>query len=158
MGRTQLTGEQIKDGRLYREDLNTTTSGKAVITKAIPGPGIIIESTGVDEGTGDVTFSADTTSSDWTIVITEIDQLASSKDHIFLDGTSVLTITLPGSPIQGNIVKVTDISGNMETNPSVIDRNGSNIMKLSENFNINANYVTCIFTYLDSSRGWGIEF
>ncbi len=31
-------------------------------------------------------------------------------------------------------------------------------MGLAENFNIDVNYVTCTFTYLDSNRGWGIEF
>jgi len=161
MGRTQITGVQIKDGHLYREDLNTTTTGKAVVTKTLAGQGISAQYTGVDEGTGDVTLSIDTTSSiTWNVIIAETNTLASINDHIFLDGTAVITITLPSSAEinPGDRIKVTDISGILTTSAAVVDRNGSNIMKLAENFNINQNYVTCIFTYLDTSRGWGIEF
>jgi len=53
-----LTGNQIKDHTLTRDDLNTSLPGKALITKVIAGPGIsIVSSTGVDEGTGDVTLT-----------------------------------------------------------------------------------------------------
>jgi len=266
MGRTQLTGDQIKDGTILREDLNTTTSGQAVITKALPGSGITMQSTGADEGTGDVTFSAglervdkdhtnngdvvssntylicdstsaaftlklppnpeandevyfldlkgsfatnnltidrngnnidgvqsnvicdvddlelkfmfmDSTSSDvgwklvvtqsfsqriWSLQIVDDDYEANVNDHIWLDGdgTSAINITLPTSAEvnAGDRIKVTDLSGLMTSNATIINRNGSNIMKLAENFNINTNYVTCTFTYLDSTRGWGIEF
>jgi len=266
MGRTQLTGDQIKDGHIYREDLNTTTTGKAVITKALAGKGITLSNTGVDSGTGDVTFSSeltrvekdhtnngdivssntyiicdstsaaftlklppnpqagdevwfldlkgtfatnnltidrngnnidgttenvncdvddleikfmfmDSTSSNvgWKFVVTQSffqriwgtqiiteSYEANVNDHIFIDGdgTTTITITLPSSSEvnQGDRIKVTDISGLMTTTNAIINRNGSNIMKLAENFNINENYVTCIFTYLDVSRGWGIEF
>jgi len=159
MGRTQLTGDQIKDGHIYREDINTQTSGKALITKLIIGAGLDIQSTGIDSGTGDVTISVDSTSlSEWTVVIAENDYSAVHKNHIFLDGTGVLNITLPTSPSTGDRIKVTDFSGLMTTYNAVINRNGNNIMGLAENFNIDLNYVTCVFVYIDSTRGWGIEF
>ena len=53
---TEIRSEQIKDGTVRREDINTTTSGKALITKVIPGGEIEISSTGIDDGTGDVTI------------------------------------------------------------------------------------------------------
>lgn len=52
-----LTGEDFKDGTLYRQDLNTTSTGKAVVRKVIAGTDINISYTGVDPGTGDVTIS-----------------------------------------------------------------------------------------------------
>jgi hypothetical protein len=55
---TGLRGRQIRDGDVLRADLNTSTSGSAVITKIIAGTNISISSTGVDAGTGDVTISA----------------------------------------------------------------------------------------------------
>ena len=53
-----LTGEDIKDGSVKRVELNTTNTGEAVITKVIAGANISITSTGVDDGTGDVTIEA----------------------------------------------------------------------------------------------------
>lgn len=59
MSKTQITGSQIFDGGIGREDLNTATSGKALITKLKAGAGMAISSTGADSGTGDVTLGAD---------------------------------------------------------------------------------------------------
>jgi hypothetical protein len=58
MARTQINGTQVGDGTVGRADLNTATAGSAVIRKVIAGTGITISSTGVDEGTGDVTVNA----------------------------------------------------------------------------------------------------
>lgn len=44
----------IKNESVYREDLNVSTTGKAVIRKIIAGERIEISETGVDSGTGDV--------------------------------------------------------------------------------------------------------
>lgn len=58
MARTQLTGQQIGDGKVQRDDLDTTTAAQAVIRKVIAGVGATVTSTGVDAGTGDVTITA----------------------------------------------------------------------------------------------------
>jgi len=67
MGRTGITGDQVqdetltgadvKDGTLYRQDLNITSTGKAVVRKVLAGSDISISYTGVDPGTGDVTIN-----------------------------------------------------------------------------------------------------
>ena len=67
MSQTAIRGTQIidgtiesidiEDGGIWREDLNTTSTGKATITQVAAGSGISIESTGVDPGTGLVTIS-----------------------------------------------------------------------------------------------------
>lgn len=66
MSRTGVRGTQIIDGSIqsidieddgiWREDLNTTSTGKAVITRILPGDDIRIDYTGADEGTGEVTI------------------------------------------------------------------------------------------------------
>lgn len=57
MAQTQVRSAQIGDGEVKRADLNVTTSGSAVIAKAVAGTNIALSSTGPDAGTGDVTFS-----------------------------------------------------------------------------------------------------
>ena len=57
MARTQITGPQIEDEGVDRDKLDTTTPGEAVISKIIAGTGVTIESTGEDDGTGDVTIN-----------------------------------------------------------------------------------------------------
>ena len=50
--------EQIPSNSVRRDNINTTTSGEAVIRKVIAGTNISVTSTGADAGTGDVTVNA----------------------------------------------------------------------------------------------------
>jgi hypothetical protein len=60
MARTQIRGTRIADGSITKDDLNTDTAGKAVITKIVAGSNVTLDaSTGVDDGTGEVTISAE---------------------------------------------------------------------------------------------------
>lgn len=54
---TNIRREQIKNNTVQRKDLNTTVSGKSVVTKIILGSGLSFSSTGIDAGTGDVTIN-----------------------------------------------------------------------------------------------------
>lgn len=64
MARTQTKTDQIADGGVTRDDLNTADSGKAVVRKIVQGSGITISSTGADSGTGDVTINSSAGASD----------------------------------------------------------------------------------------------
>lgn len=64
MPRTRIDERQVEDAGIIRDDLNTTTTGDAVIRKVIAGTNVTITETGVDAGTGDVTINATDTSSD----------------------------------------------------------------------------------------------
>lgn len=68
MGRTTLTGYQITDGSVQRDDIDVITSGQALVRKIIAGNNVTITSTGVDSGTGDVTISASVSASSGTYV------------------------------------------------------------------------------------------
>ena len=67
MTRTQIKGTQIvdgsvqsidiEDGGIWLEDINITSTGKALVTKVLPGNDISIDYTGADEGTGVVTIN-----------------------------------------------------------------------------------------------------
>ena len=47
----------IDDNSIWRADINTTDSGKSLITKVIAGLNVNLSSTGADPGTGDVTIN-----------------------------------------------------------------------------------------------------
>ncbi len=85
---TGLRGRQILDGDVFRNDLNTTTSGSAVITKIIAGTNITISSTGVDAGTGDVTINA--TASGGGATWTKESVRAATTANITLSGTQTI--------------------------------------------------------------------
>lgn len=55
---TQLPGSRIADGSVQRQDLDAVTAGSAVIRKVLAGQGVLLNSTGPDAGTGDVTVNA----------------------------------------------------------------------------------------------------
>lgn len=57
MGNTNIRSRQIKDADILKADINTTTTGSALITKVVSGTGISLSSSGVDAGTGDVTVA-----------------------------------------------------------------------------------------------------
>jgi hypothetical protein len=56
MARTQIGGSLIENSSVGRSDINTTTSGEALITKLLVNSPLTISSTGVNSGTGDVTI------------------------------------------------------------------------------------------------------
>lgn len=58
MARTEVRSNQILDGGVKRDDLNTTQSGQAVVRRLVAGDNITFASTGADTGTGDVTINS----------------------------------------------------------------------------------------------------
>lgn len=82
---------------------------------------------------------------------------ASDNDFIACDTTlGGFTITLPASPNQGVMVTICDGAGYLADKPVTIDRNGSKIIGLNENFVININWVKYNFIYNNSTVGWTV--
>jgi len=63
-----------------------------------------------------------------------------------------LTITLPATPSIGNEVQI----GVGTFTDTVVSRNGSSIMSLSENITIDTQYVNVAFLYVGGTVGWRI--
>ena len=74
MSRTQITGQQVQNSSVQRDDLDSVTVGQSVIKKLIPGSGINFVSTGADVGTGDVTIS-----------IAPVGDISSKADTTYVD-------------------------------------------------------------------------
>ena len=87
------------------------------------------------------------------------DYNAQVNDHIFIDGTSNINITLPSesSLKQFDKIKISDNTGLLQSTPSTINRNGVNIMSNAENLNLSVNYSTIVLTYIGSTVGWHIS-
>jgi len=103
MARTQISGRFIEDQSVERADINTTTSGKSLITKVIVNSPLTISSTGVDSGTGDVTLGLNTS--------TLVTSFNSRTGAVTLNGTDVT-----------NALGFVPISGESDTLDSVLTR------------------------------------
>jgi hypothetical protein len=66
-------------------------------------------------------------------------------------GANTVTLTLPLTPSVGDQVGVAEINGG---NASIVARNGSNIMSIAEDLDLNIPYAAFRMVYVDSTRGW----
>ena len=97
MAITQIRGLQVRDGSIQTVDIDTSTPGKALITRVIPGDGISVISTGADVGTGEVTISYGYHH------VQDIASLVWSIEHSLNKFPSVVTIDSEGTEIEGSI-------------------------------------------------------
>jgi hypothetical protein len=64
------------------------------------------------------------------------------------------TLTLLGSPSEGDIVAVTDGAGTFDIYNLTIDRNSLKIMGLSEDMTVSTKYAAFALIYNDATNGW----
>jgi hypothetical protein len=106
MSITLVRKSQIRPLNIIRSDINTTTSGSALITKVIAGTGLALSSsTGVNPGTGDVTIA---------LSIATASVLGGVKIGsgltVAVDGTiSVTTVSTTWGSITGTLSNQTDL-------------------------------------------------
>ena len=84
-------------------------------------------------------------------VVTATTQAASASYHYVLTNVAATTVTLPASPVAGDLIYVT-VGNNLKTN--VVARNGSNIMGLAQDLTLDANYAAVQLRYINSTLGW----
>lgn len=77
---------------------------------------------------------------------------AANTDTLYVF-TSTLTLTLPGSPVAGDIVGISNRSGNTD---AIVARNSSNIMSLAEDLTVDSVDAGFTLVYSDATRGWVI--
>lgn len=83
---------------------------------------------------------------------------AVSGDRILADTTSAaFTITMPASPVVGDYVQIVDAASKFDTNKLTVARNGSNIMGLAENLDMDVKNVSVTLVYQGSTQGWRIS-
>ena len=110
MSTTLVRKSQIRPLNIIRSDINTTTSGSALITKVIAGTGLTLSSTGVNSGTGDVTI----TLTPATASVLGGVKIGSGLT-VGIDGTiSVTPVTVTWGTITGTLSNQTDLQNALD--------------------------------------------
>ena len=106
MSITLVRKSQIRPLNIIRSDINTTTSGSALITKVIAGTGLSLSSsTGVNPGTGDVTIALSIATAS---VLGGV--IIGSGLTVAVDGTiSVTPVAITWGSITGTLSNQTDL-------------------------------------------------
>ena len=135
-----------------RTNCGTVQLGDSGDTITIPS-GATITNSGTAAGfgsTGEVSWNTTKVTSGFT---------ATSGVGYFADTSSAaFTITLPASPSAGNVVAISDYSGNFGTNAITVGRNSSNINGAASDFVLSKDNVTAQFIYVDGTQGWRVVF
>lgn len=155
MANTTIRGQQIKDGDVTRADLNTATSGSAVIRKIVAGTNVSLTSTGADAGTGDVTIDVSTPSPTYAISTKTAlyTETATSGEIILLCNTSGGTFTITLATAVSNTSKVTikKIAGSSVV---TIDANGTQTIDGGLTATLNRIYES--ITLVSDGSNWQI--
>ena len=80
---------------------------------------------------------------------------AVTGDNVLVDcSAAVRTITLPASPVIGNIVRVCDATGSAATNNITVGRNSEKIQGASADLTIATNRASIGLVYYNTAQGW----
>lgn len=106
-------------------------------------------------GSGTLTFADVPSGIESSFTIRTANFTASAGVRYYLDTSGgSFTMTLPASPTAGDQVAFVDYGGNFATNAAVLDRNGSNLMGLAENMNLDVDNFSGTVEYVDATQGW----
>ena len=84
-------------------------------------------------------------------IVTATTVTASTSMHYILTNVAATTVTLPPSPVLGDLVFVT-VANDLTTN--VIARNGKLIMSTADDVTLNSKYASVLLRYINSTVGW----
>ena len=108
------------------------------------------------DGNGNLSFINAATQASWQDIVDHY--TASAGDKIIVSSlTKEITITLPPGPQFGDEVHVIDGANNAETFDITIDRNGSKIEGIADNFEIDVNGAAFNFVFYNAERGWILQ-
>jgi hypothetical protein len=83
------------------------------------------------------------------------DATLTAGQRTFIDTTvEILTVTLPLTPAANDTVALADYAGTWKDFPPILARNGSNIMGIEQDMNLNSANLSVLFTYVDATQGW----
>lgn len=90
-----------------------------------------------------------------TWVVKTSNYTAARNDNLFCDTSSgTFTVTLPANPSVNNRVSIADFAGSFATFNLVVSGNGQPIMGLLENFELDVQNASVVFTYSGATYGW----
>lgn len=171
MGRTQVDTEQVRE--IQRNDLDVTTSGQAVVTKALSTEGVTHTSTGADSGTGDVTLKlnvnglTEDTAPDVTAdFVPTYDASASTHKKVKLEniakggtytptatGTANVTAVTPDLAMYVEIGDIVQVAVQVNVQPTAVGTTTQFRLSLPVASNFTNDY-DCVGILLTGSLGW----
>lgn len=86
-----------------------------------------------------------------TVAVTGTSQAATAGSLFVLQNAAATTVTLPASPVAGNVVAVLVANGRID---NVISRNGKQIQGLAEDLTIDNASASVLLRYVDSTSQW----
>jgi hypothetical protein len=96
-------------------------------------------------------------SSDGRTVISISSVLQSNKYYLVDSSSAALIVVLPASPFQGDFIWLQDAKGSWYSNNVTVNRNGNNIIGISDDLSLDVNDAVVILTYVGGSVGWDIK-
>lgn len=82
---------------------------------------------------------------------------ADSNKSYWIDTTGGgISLTLPPSPVKGDIVRIYDIANNFGTDNLTVARNGNPIMETAEDLTVNTDGAAFELVFYDGTYGWRI--
>jgi len=80
---------------------------------------------------------------------------AEANKGYFCNTTSAaFTVTLPASPVAGDVIAIKDYANTFDTNNLTLNANGNKIQGSTTNFDITVEGANSQFIYVDATRGW----
>ncbi len=95
-----------------------------------------------------------TTISDTTWTLIDSNHTAVNGEKLQVDSTSAITIDLPANPNQLDTVKVADARGQFNTNNTSIDPGTKNIRGEGGIIDLDIDWTSILFVYIDDFTGW----
>ena len=119
---------------------------------------------GITMGTAGQVLTSDGTSAtfqdpaaggtDWQTVKTTTFTAVAGEGYFVNTTAGTFTVTLPGSPTQGDEVTIVDYNGTFDTNNLTINRNGNPIQGNTSNLVVSVENAGLTLVYADGTRGW----
>ena len=71
--------------------------------------------------------------------------------------SGAVTVTLPASPSDGDVVGISDALGTFGTNNLTVGRNSTTIMNVAEDMTISTNNASILLTYVSTLTDWRVS-
>jgi hypothetical protein len=124
----------------------TVTNAGTITTAGISG-GTINNSGGTISGLAGVV--------EWDTTAKTTAFTAEANKGYFCNTTSAaFTVTLPASPVAGDVLSLKDYANTFDTNNLTLNPNGNKIQGSTENFTVSIEGANSQFIYVDATRGW----
>ncbi len=148
---TNVVEKTIDTPNIENDAITTAKILDGEVTNAkLANDNITINGTSIDLGASGTIVAG----TDWQAVKTA-NYTASAGEGIFANTSGgAWTLTLPGSPSQGDEVSFIDYAGTFDTNNLTIGRNGNPIQGAAADLTVSTERAANTLVYVDGTQGW----